>query len=63
MHEPLHGVVPTVTGITFQSMHKVGTLIPQILQQKMPLTFLAASLAWFPTDGTLLIHFVKVYSS
>lgn len=34
MHENLHAVVPTGTRTTFQIRHKLGDLIPQILQQK-----------------------------
>lgn len=62
MHELRHAVVPTVTGMAFQSTCKVGDLTPQILQQKDAFNFLVYILSLasyrqcsadlFP-DGTL----------
>lgn len=62
MHELRHAAVPTITGMAFQSTHKFGDLIPQILQQKDAFNFLVHILSltfyrWHSTDlfpdGTL----------
>lgn len=56
MHELGHAVVPTIIGIALQNRHKVGDLIPQVLQQKDAFNFLGhilslVSYRWCSADS------------
>ena len=63
VHENLHAVVPTVTGFAFSIAYKASDLDSKYSSKKILLTFLATSLACFPRDGTLLIHFLRGHLS
>lgn len=52
MHENLHAVVPTVTGMASQTMHKADDLDPKKLQQKDLGHILSlVSYRWYSADS------------